>query len=361
MSTALARPLVTKELVAYTSATSDRIALIDSDGNIVSVNNNWTALAERFGASLNRVGPGANYLEVCRRAGGSSADAREALGGIRSVLKGKLQSFTMDYVCDLTSDVGYFRMSVSPFHYQDGRFVITHTDITDLRVSKEKSVKQLQHFARRLINAQEEERERIAREIHDDVGSRIALLSFAVRHIMNQRTRHSATRMDELTQIMDNITDLSNALRNLSHWLHPPLLRHAGICIALRSLCDEFEKTQGVEMDILIPPELPNLADEVGLCIFRVAQECLHNIAKYADARNVSVVLERTAKEIRLKVSDNGRGFVSSEAVARTGLGLISMQERVLGIRGNLEIFSAPGAGTEIRVTVPISHKRSAD
>jgi signal transduction histidine kinase len=327
--------------------------LIDSGGNIVAVNDNWLALAKETGAALDRVGAGANYLDVCRHASVASADAREALEGIRTVLRGRLKSFTMDYSCDWASNPCYFRMSVTPIHYEGALFAITHTDITELRLSKERSLKRARQFARSLINAQEEERQRIAREIHDDLGSRIALLSFAIQRMMNH-PRHSGSRKDELSQIIENITDLSNVLRNLSHCLHPPLLRHVGICAAVSALCEEFERTQGVQTNVVVPAELPSLPDEVGLCTFRVLQECLHNIAAHANASSVCVVLERTSGEVRLKVSDTGRGFVPSEIIPRMGLGLISMKERVLCMRGRLEIKSAPGAGTEIRVSIPI-------
>ncbi len=357
MTIAMTRPSI-PDLTGCSSDSEDRIALIDSNGNIVGVNDKWLLLAEQTGARVNGVGPGVNYLDVCRRAGSSCADAREALAGIQAVLKGKLHFFTMDYSDNSPSEVRYFRMGVTPIRYQGARVVIAHTDITELRLSKEKSLNRLQGFARRLINAQEVERERIAREIHDDLGSRIALMSLSVRQIANRHSRHSVPPMRELNQIIDNITDLSNALRNLSHCLHPPLLKHAGICVALKALCEEFEKTQGVQMDVVIPPHLPNVPDEVGLCIFRVSQECLNNIAKHADAANVSVVLERRPRELRLKVSDTGRGFMPSDSCTKAGLGLMSMKERVLCIRGRMEIQSAPGIGTEICVTIPLSKKR---
>ena len=128
-----------------------------------------------------------------------------------------------------------------------------------------------------------------------------------------------------------------------AHCLHPPLLKHAGICAALKGLCEEFEKAQGVQMKVVIPAELPSLPDDVRLCIFRVSQECLHNIAKHAEAENVSVVLERTQRELRLKVADTGRGFVPSKNSTKRGLGLVSMKERVLCVKGQLKIQSAPG------------------
>src|SRR5437870_8363206 len=197
--------------------------------------------------------------------------------------------FQMDYSDNSRLGARYYRMGVIPIHYKRARFVIAHSDITELRLSKEKRLRRVQDLARGLIIAQEEERERIAREIHDDLGNRVALLSLSVRQIANRRSSDSVTSLNGLSQVIDNITDLSNAMRNLAHCLHPPVLGHAGICTALKALCEQFEKAQGVEMDVEIPAELPPLPDEVGLCIFRVSQECLHNIAKHAEAENVSV------------------------------------------------------------------------
>src|SRR5262249_39267166 len=216
-------------------------------------NEAWMALAEETGTEPHLVGPGVNYFQVCR-AGGALGDAREALRGIRAVLSGKLQSFSMDYSCLTPSGRAHFRMGVTPIQWQDARVVISHTDITALQHSKEQNVRRLRHLIRRLVNAQEEERQRIAREIHDDLGNRIALLAFSVRRIMNHRSK-SGVRMRELSQLIDGITDLSRAMRNLTHCLHPPLLKHSGICAALQALCEEFSKTQGIEIDVVVPAE----------------------------------------------------------------------------------------------------------
>jgi signal transduction histidine kinase len=331
-----------------------RIALIDAQGNIVAVNQDWMTFAEVTGAPLGRVGPGVNYLEVCRHAEGSSADSRKALVGISDVLKQKTSSFAMDYACDTPAGPAYFRMVVTPIAYMDARVAIAHTDVTDLNLSKEKNLKRLRQFARRLINAQEEERQRIAREIHDDLGNRIALMSLSVHQIMEQAPENLGSTMNELQKVLDGITELSTALRNLSHWLHPPPLRYLGIGAALTSLQEVFKKTYGIRMDVVIPANLPRLPDEVELCIFRISQECLQNVAKHSGAAEVRIVLEHTPKRIRLTVSDTGRGFSLSKAVQKGGLGLASMRERALSIRGRLTVNSSPGAGTKVLLMVPI-------
>lgn len=342
------------DLSAYVSGADDRIALIDAEGNIVGVNDQWRSLAERHRAGAS-TGPGTNYLDVCLRASSSCADAREALSGIRAVLKGELRSFKMDYVARLFPQSRQFRMGVTPIRFKDARFVIAHSEVTSH--PDPKALKQLRGFARQLLNAQEEERARIAREIHDNLGNRIALLSFSVQRIARLQSQGSVFNNDELNDIIDNITDLSKSLRDISHALHPPLLKHAGLCTALRALCHDYQKTLGVPMTVTIA-EWPSLSAEAATCLFRVAQECLHNIAKHAGASKVRVALERRGRELRLTISDTGRGFRITENTAYEGLGLLSIKERVLCLKGRLKIQSVPGEGTTVSVALPLTEKR---
>ena len=335
------------------SATPSRTALIDSDGNIVAVNNDWMALSKEAGAAWNRVGPGVNYLEVCRQAG-VCATSRKALAGIEEVLKGKIPSFAMDYSCQTSSGLGHFRMNVAPIVCGQARAAISHTDVTDLRVSKEEDLRRLREFARRLINAQEEERQRISREMHDDLGHRIALMSFSVRQILQQYPKNAALSIRDLNKVLDGINDFSAALRNLSHNLYPPSLRYLGLRAALKSVGKEFEETYGIHTDVVVPAEAPRLPAEMELCVFRILQESLQNIAKHSGARKVKIVLESKAGEIRLTISDSGCGFNPSEVRKTAGLGLLSMEERAMSIGACLTVNTSPGAGTEIRLSVPL-------
>jgi len=333
-----------------------RVALIDSRGAILTVNQDWMDLAEKSGVPLQRVGPGGNYIDVCRAASRSSADAKKALEGIQGVLKGKTASFTMDYACGAPVELAYFRMNVTPVSDGPARLAITHTDITDLQLANENDCRRLQQFARRLINAQEVERQRIGREIHDDIGNRIALISLSVRQFMKRPKDCADGNSSELQKVLREVVDLASALRNISHWLHSPTLRHLGIGAALKALRESFEKTYRIRIDLAIPASLPRLSDEVELCIFRVSQECLQNVAKHSGAGAAKIVLEHTASQIRLIVSDAGAGFDRSKAIHDGGLGLLSMEERAQSLRGQLSVNTAPGAGTEVCLTIPMRH-----
>jgi two-component system, NarL family, sensor kinase len=334
-----------------------RIALIDSAGNIVAVNDDWMLHAKENGASLNRIGTGMNYLELCHQTKGVSVTSRRALLGIEAVLKGKVPSFSMDYSCQTRWGLAYFRMSVAPVVYENARVAIAHTDITDLRISKEEEFKRLREFARRLINAQEEERQRLSRELHDDLGHRIALLSFSVSQVIKHHSKNTPVTIRDLNKILEGITDFSIAVRNLSHHLCPPSLRYLGIGAALKGAVEEFEGVYGIRVELAIPPETPRLAAETELSVFRILQESLQNIAKHSGANKVKIVLENKAGELQLTISDTGRGFNRSDVARRGGLGLVSMEERALSIGAQLHVTSSPQAGTEIRLSVPLQEQ----
>jgi signal transduction histidine kinase len=333
-----------------------RLALIDSQGEIVAVNEDWMALAEKTGTSLNRVGPGANYLEVCRRA--TSADSIAALRGINAVLRKRASAFNMDYRCHTPSGPAYFHLAATRIAYKEACVCIAHTEVANSEVSKEKNFRLMQQFALRLISAQEEERQRISQEMHDDLGSRIALMALSLRQIITQASGNPDSNVSELNKIFNQVTDLSAAVRDISHGLHPLLLGHVGIKAALKSLHETFEKTYGIRTSLTVADELSKLQYKVALCIFRVAQECLRNVAKHSGAERVTISLGCVRGNVCLTVSDTGRGFIRSEAIRKGGLGLLSMEARARSVGGRLTVKSSPEAGAEIRLTIPFQEGR---
>jgi signal transduction histidine kinase len=330
-----------------------RLALVDLSGDIVAVNSDWMALAEETDTPSHSVGPGANYLEVCRQASTVSADARTALRGINAVLKQRSSYFSMDYRCPTPNGPVYFHMIVTPILYGRSRAVIAHRQITERDGSQEQNAELMQEFALRLIRAQEEERQRISQELHDDLGSRIALIALSLRQAM----KHG---FDDLPKVFDQVSDLARVLRNLSHGLHSPVLKHVGLAAALKSLQEQFQEAHAIRMNLEIAPHLMRLPQATELCLFRVAQEALQNVSKHSGASFVSVRLDSTHNEVRLTVADAGRGFRSG-TVRENGLGLLSMEARALSIGGHLKVVSAPGAGTNIRLTVPLRGQAADD
>jgi len=210
-------------------------------------------------------------------------------------------------------------------------------------------------LSQRLISAQEKERRRIARELHDDISQKLALLSLEVE----QARRNSGSLPEAVKRALDGVrekcSELVHDLHLLSHELHSSNLEYLGIAGALGCFCEEFSQAHGVLVDFTqenVPRKLPQ---EVALCLFRIAQEALSNARRYSGTGELSVALAGKTNEIRLTVRDRGTGF-DLEQVRRTGgLGLVSMEERAHLVGGELSIHSRPGAGTTIQATVPLS------
>jgi signal transduction histidine kinase len=224
------------------------------------------------------------------------------------------------------------------------------------RLAHDKNITLLQDFAQQLINAQEDERKTISQKMHDDFGNRIALLALSVRQIQKQSADNSTTS-HELSGVIDQIMGFAAAVSELSHGVYPIVLRHAGIGVALKSLQHTLERSHDIRLDLKIAPDLPQLRDDVSLCIFRIAQEALQNVVKHSGAKRVSVTLARVPGGICLTVSDTGCGFRQCE-LQKVGLGLQTMNARALSVGGRLVVNSSPGNGTEILLRIPIRKDR---
>jgi signal transduction histidine kinase len=228
------------------------------------------------------------------------------------------------------------------------------TDQHITQFSDEMNFNLLRQFSVRLIHAQEEERQRISQEMHDDLGNRIAILAMSTRQIIKRNSDNSSTMGRELNKLFYQIAELAIAVREISHGLHPVLLRHVGMRAALKSLKEQFESAQRIAVQLVVPESLPRLDEDVQLCMFRVTQESLQNVAKHSGADRVTVAVERERRQISLTISDNGHGFSPSGVVRKDGVGLLSMEARALSVKGRLELASAPGRGTEVRLSIPL-------
>jgi signal transduction histidine kinase len=220
-----------------------------------------------------------------------------------------------------------------------------------LRVSS----RQNQDLAGRLITAQEEERTRIARDLHDDASQELVGLAMALSMLKARLSRAAAG--DEVTGLLSDLQQrtvtLGESLRTLSHELHPGVLQHAGIVAALRTYGAEFERRHGIRTRVEAADEFRSLDPETALCLYRVVQEALTNAARHSGADDVLVKLEQTNGCLRLSVRDNGAGFDASRRTG-TGLGLQSIDERVQLRDGTATITSKPGKGTMVFVSIPV-------
>ncbi len=209
-------------------------------------------------------------------------------------------------------------------------------------------------LAQRLINAQEAESTRVARELHDNIGQSLALLGMELERTRLTLTGLSSDSEARLTHLTDKLRDLSRAVGSLSHQLHSSELELLGFVAAVKGLCQEFSEQYHVQVNCVNSGVPNDLNADISLCLFRVTQEALHNIAKHSLAGTVNLKLHGTSHSLYLSISDDGVGFAQNNPRAKSGLGLTSMRERLLLIGGKFMITSKPGAGTRIGATVPI-------
>jgi signal transduction histidine kinase len=209
----------------------------------------------------------------------------------------------------------------------------------------------LSTMSRRLIEAQEQERARIGRELHDDINQRLAMLAVELEQL--QDNPEVGSRLQELRK---QTTEISNDVQALSHELHSSKLEYLGVVAGIKSWCREFGERQRMEIEFK-SDVVSILPLDVGVCFFRVLQEALHNAVKYSGAKRVEVQLAERSNEVHLIVRDSGKGFEIEDARQGRGLGLTSMQERVRLVNGTFAIESKPMRGTTIHVRVPIESK----
>ena len=228
-------------------------------------------------------------------------------------------------------------------------FVGSAADITDQKMAQEA----LEKIGGKLIEAQEEERSRIARELHDDICQRLALLSMELEQA--NRGSNSSGGSPKIEEIRRHCAEIAGDVQALSHKLHSSKLEYLGLAPAIRSFCREFSQQHDVSVQFEgenVPGFLPR---DISLSLFRVTQEALQNALKHSGVRRFSVSLRGPANEIQLEVSDLGAGFDVERAKLDRGLGLVSMQERAHLVHGSFTIESTVNGGTKILVRVPLA------
>ncbi len=216
----------------------------------------------------------------------------------------------------------------------------------------------LRRLSGQLIDAQEEERTRIARELHDDLNQQVADLGISLSNIKRGIPASSEMR-GELASVQSRLAALSDGLRHISHELHPGMLELFGLGPALKSHCEEFSAVTSIPVAFENHCE-DSVAPDVALCLYRIAQESLRNAAKHARPTQARVSLTKSGNVLRLMVSDDGAGFEVEKAYAKGGLGLRSMEERIWLVHGHLELTSQPGSGTTLLATVEVSASHEA-
>jgi signal transduction histidine kinase len=254
---------------------------------------------------------------------------------------------------------------------------LTNAQLQEEITQRKRAQLEIEDLAGRLIHAQEEERSRIGRELHDHISQRLGLLSIKIDQLrMTPEIPQDAGRA--LDEVREQTSEITKDVHGLSHRLHSTMLDYLGLVPALHRLTGEVSARHGITIDFHASPLPAPLSSDISLCLFRIVEECLNNVAKHSGARSARVELEAVADGVRLTVADSGRGFdtrlVEGSAAlgsasgywgpnygapvargSKVGLGFVSMRERLRLVRGTIQVQSAPAQGTRIEAWVPVA------
>jgi PAS domain S-box-containing protein len=263
--------------------------------------------------------------------------------------------FEMEY--RLTRSDGEYRWIVDygvPRFETDGTFcgyIGTCVDITERKLSEES----LRSLSGRLIRAQEQERSRIARELHDDFSQRLALLGIGLGQLWKKLPESEVEQRQKILEMLKGTKEMSADMHSLSHQLHSSKLELVGLAPALKGLCKEIGEKYKIEVRFNVSGSPLNNSKEVELCLFRVTQEALANVIKHSRATSALVELGSNEDGVSLRIIDAGRGFDPDRGKADAGIGLVSMRERLRLVGGRLSVKSGVLRGTEIHAEVPLA------
>ena len=256
---------------------------------------------------------------------------------------------------------------ITRFRLTERRLVAARDSVQKGRLKAESSLRESRHdlnasraelriLAGRLIRAQEDERKRVARELHDDLSQRLSALQLGSAGLARLAPKGEPARAG-FEAHQEHLAEIVGEVRRLAYDLHPAILTHLGLRAALQSFCVDFSAREEIDVEFSAQKEPAHLQEEIALCLYRVTQEGLRNVARHSGAKSVSVGLKTIAGTLQLTIEDRGKGFVFDADRAGEGLGLLGMKERVRLVEGTIEVKSWPGKGTRIRVEVPIQTK----
>jgi signal transduction histidine kinase len=225
----------------------------------------------------------------------------------------------------------------------------------DLLESLRKSQRELRELTARLIDSGEEEKRRLARILHDDVGQLMTGLRYEILALEKTLAPPSSCTRKSLEAMRVQLRLMTDSMRKLSRSLHPSMLEELGLVPTLTWYVDNFVRSDGLEVDLREVGFDRRLPHEIEVALYRIAQECLTNVARHAKASRVTIRLTKGYPRVIMNIEDNGKGISKTKGKTPTkGLGLVSMGERAQYLGGALEIKSSPGKGTRIRVEIPI-------
>jgi PAS domain S-box-containing protein len=252
-----------------------------------------------------------------------------------------------------SGDYRWFLVRAVPVRDKHGRICNWYGVMTDIEDRKH-TEKELGELSGRLIHAQEEERSRIGRELHDDISQSLGLLAIKIDQLRADPATPLLVR-SALDNLKQDVGDVGADVHRLSHQLHSSTLDYLGLVPAVKTLVGDFSNRHGISVAFVDESLSSSLPPDVALSLFRIVQESLNNIAKHSHARSVQVRITGMAERVHLAIEDDGIGFNAARLDRHAGLGFVSMRERLRLLNGTVRIDSAPGRGTRIDVDVPVT------
>ena len=321
------------------------IALEDLDGKLLQVN---PALCSMLGFSEEEL-CGRSCCEFAR-----PEDSQDESALFQKLRAGLIDRYSIEK-CYLRKDGDriWGRLNISLLKAAEGEVPLVFAFVEDITEHK-RVVERLSGLSGRLITLQEQERTRIARELHDDISQRLALAIVGIEELTNDLPLEKKEILGCLDEIRKAISEVANDVQDLSHELHSSKLEVLGLVSAMSSFCKEFGKQIKGEVRFESLDVPPSVSPDISLCLFRVLQEALHNAAAHSGVKHFRVQLRGELGELHLAVSDLGAGFDSEAALKGSGIGLISMRERLHLVNGEISIESHPNHGTKVHARVPL-------
>ena len=321
---------------------ASNVAVLDESGAVLYLSRRWSETNAEGKSS----GPDALIGEKLRL---SSGDGRDPFAeDLLRILDGHEREVHKEY--SYANGSIWFRIDAARLnlpHSNSLRVLVTRENVTRHKQAEEA----LRSLGGQLIKGQEDERRRVARELHDDLNQRLAILSLELDQLGLRMPKDREDLSVSVRTLRVRAQEISSEIHRLSHQLHPGKLDHLGLAAGIRTLCEEVSEHHQIEIDFSLSGFPALLSPDISLCVYRVAQESLHNITKHSGARTAQVALRKTTRAIHLRVLDTGCGF--DAASNGTGLGLISMKERLNLVGGTITIRSRSMMGTQIDVQVP--------
>jgi signal transduction histidine kinase len=335
-----------------------RVAVLDCDLSILAVNEAWRRFAVENGVGPAEAGIGGGYFDFIRKSPDSGAAAAEA--ALNKVLEGQHENFRFDYAASVAAGRRWFQLRVTCLADEGKKLLLVcHEDITERKAAQEAQ----REIDERILQVREEERRRIARELHDSTVQKLFAvnLNLAGLKALLQKSEKKAQNLVAETETLGR--ECMQELRSISYLLRPPVYDGHEFMPALCSYIDGFCKRSNIRINLVIPSHAGRMPSRVENALFRVVQESLSNVHRHSQSPSATVTLKKTAESVVLEVKDQGKGMprrAAAGAYWAAGGGLAGIQERLRELGGSLEV-KPNQPGTMIVVTIPLKEEEQDD